>query len=417
MAAYKPQLPTPTAQWVQADEPKSGGLTHIADIPAGASAAKRVPVIVLLHGWNGNERQMWSHRSAFPRNVAVVSPRGPVGGDGGDSQFGWFTGNAGTARSKLASFIQALPNLYPVDGNRVILVGFSQGAVVANDYALTPNTHVAGVASLSGKLGGQKTGSATKVPVLITHGHSDPEIAPKNADRTKEAYDKAGATVTVFKFGGGHYLNKAGRSKLGEWLRNVLKETKSMSDELLLDAEMTLLEAELTLASVKANSYHDPKTGKFAPKAGGKKYGMNAAGGGGATSTPARGKKQSGGGAVNMTPQQAVEKFGDKSLKRPWSSDPLEGGAYQGKNSAWVGVSMKGEQPKVTWQGKTLEQHKQRGTFDKAADHFKKAYSSVIAVAKGTRSTPDGDQPRGAAYGASVHAKILEAELKKHNLL
>ncbi|MCG3207320.1 MAG: hypothetical protein FOGNACKC_00920 [Anaerolineae bacterium] len=53
-----------------------------------------------------------------------------------------------------------------------------------------------------------------------------------------------------------------------------------MSDQLLL-------EAELALASVKANPYHDPKDGKFAPKAGGKKYGMNAAGGGGTNSTDA----------------------------------------------------------------------------------------------------------------------------------
>ncbi|MCG3207322.1 MAG: hypothetical protein FOGNACKC_00922 [Anaerolineae bacterium] len=40
-----------------------------------------------------------------------------------------------------------------------------------------------------------------------------------------------------------------------------------MSDQLLLDAELAILEAEITLASVKANPYHDPKDGKFSASA------------------------------------------------------------------------------------------------------------------------------------------------------
>ncbi|MCG3207325.1 MAG: hypothetical protein FOGNACKC_00925 [Anaerolineae bacterium] len=46
-----------------------------------------------------------------------------------------------------------------------------------------------------------------------------------------------------------------------------------MSDQLMLEAELSLMEAELTLASVKANPYHDPKDGKFSTRAGGAAYG------------------------------------------------------------------------------------------------------------------------------------------------
>lgn len=263
MAEYNPTLPKQRdgVVWSGPDDEatKKTGLIHFAYIPSNAGPNRRVSVLVMLHGFGGNERQMWEYVSGLPQNLAIITPRAPNTAKGdGSGQFSW-----GTNQAPLVKFIQALPELYPVDPLKVYIAGFSEGAALGSKYALS-HSHIAGLAMFSGRLGMQPA-DKVKFPVFIAHGRGDDQIPLEEAHKAREALTKAGAKVQAKDYGGRHYTTDQAKADFVSWMRSIhTSETKAA----LLD-EWFRLETLKAIITSPSGTYHDPATGKFTSRPAG----------------------------------------------------------------------------------------------------------------------------------------------------
>lgn len=113
----------------------------------------------------------------------------------------------------------------PLD--RVVLAGFSQGAMTAMDLALAVEGTVAGVAMLSGtpivieewakELGERPKG----LPVFVSHGQNDPVLPFVASTWLKDLLTNNGAVVDYHPHSGGHDLGNGTLPKLVEFLSRL----------------------------------------------------------------------------------------------------------------------------------------------------------------------------------------------------
>jgi len=110
-------------------------------------------------------------------------------------------------------------------GRRVVLVGFSQGGMLAMDYVLHGGRRPAALVLLSSTriaLADWQPRAAVLVelPILVAHGRADAELAFSAGEQLRDFAIAAGAQVTWLPFEGGHEL------PLVVWraLRKLLRE-------------------------------------------------------------------------------------------------------------------------------------------------------------------------------------------------
>lgn len=184
-------------------------------IPDGAG---KHPIMLLLHGWTGNENAMWVFSSRLPKDHMLIAPRGifptPLGG------FGWheFKAKAWPWVDDLRPAVDALIALLTVenfpsgDPEKMSLVGFSQGAALAYTFALLHPDRVAAVAGLSGFLPDGvmniiRERPLQDKPVFVTHGTQDELVPVDRARRSVDLLQEAGAQVTYCEDDVGHKLS------------------------------------------------------------------------------------------------------------------------------------------------------------------------------------------------------------------
>jgi phospholipase/carboxylesterase len=115
------------------------------------------------------------------------------------------------ARAQVDALLDALQRDLDVPGDKLILGGFSQGAMLACDVALHSSRPLAGLAMFSTTLlcldVWQKLIPARKtLPILQTHGELDPLLTIDFAVELRELFRAAGANVDWVQFRGGHEL-------------------------------------------------------------------------------------------------------------------------------------------------------------------------------------------------------------------
>ena len=236
-----PMQPMPTGTgsvtWVGPEDPAyaASGLIHNVRLPEAAGPSRPAPAVVMVHGWGGDESVMWIFKQAAPAGVALITPRAPL--DLGEEGYAWFRHNGPKTRPEPASltagiahlhrFLTSLPELYPIDPARLVLIGFSQGAMVSNGLVLTHPNRVIGMASLAGSFpevpeAMPEADLLAGFPVFIAHGTRD-EIVPLSAARqTREAYTWLGAEITYGEYAVGHKMNVQAIKDLKAWLAKVI---------------------------------------------------------------------------------------------------------------------------------------------------------------------------------------------------
>jgi len=129
------------------------------------------------------------------------------------------------ARAQLEAWIAGEAGADPA--TPVLLVGYSQGAMLACEYALREPRRLAGIVLLSGTIVGEddwtpRLPRLAGLPVLMTHGASDPVLLHATAVRLRDALSGAGARVTWLEYEGGHELADVAVAATGDWLVSVL---------------------------------------------------------------------------------------------------------------------------------------------------------------------------------------------------
>lgn len=105
----------------------------------------------------------------------------------------------------------AAANIAP---ERVVLLGFSQGASVALEFAARNARRYGGLIALSGALLGPEgtprdyEGSFAGTPLFLGHGDSDPNLPKRRVDETAAVFERLGAVVTKKMYPGlGHAIH------------------------------------------------------------------------------------------------------------------------------------------------------------------------------------------------------------------
>lgn len=211
-------------------------LPHWVRLPGEASLARPAPVVVMIHGWGGDENAMWVFKQAIPPGVAIITPRAPLPLTDEDG-YSWYWRDETNLQpkpdslwagvSRLRCFLADLSHQYPLDPARLFLVGFSQGAAMANTLAITRPGLTAGVASLSGFMPNliaetPVNGSLAGFPVFIAHGVRDEVIPLTFARQAQSLYTRLGAVVTYNEYSTGHKMTTQGITELKQWLQSVV---------------------------------------------------------------------------------------------------------------------------------------------------------------------------------------------------
>lgn len=192
-------------------------------IPAQAAGA---PTLLLLHGTGGNEHDLIDlGRKLYPQ-AALLSPRGQVLENGMPRFFrrlaeGVFDLDDLRQRTHdLAAFVAAASAAYGFDPQRVIAVGYSNGANIAASLLLLHPQVLAGAVLFHAMvpLVPDQQPDLSGVPVFMGAGRTDAMIAPQQTERLAQMLEQAGADVEMHWQPGGHTLNQAEVRAATEWL-------------------------------------------------------------------------------------------------------------------------------------------------------------------------------------------------------
>lgn len=218
-----------------------GGLSTIQfDGPQGAAT------IVLFHGYGADAADLapLAFELDLPTPARWAFPDAPLPLEGGVGR-AWFsidvsaieraqrTGQsvdlsgpepAGLAQARVAAgrFLQELG----VPWSRLILGGFSQGAMLAVDLALRAPENPRGLIILSGNLlcadSWRKLAAARKgLPFFQSHGRSDPILGYAGARKLEVLLTEAGLEGSLLNFDGGHAIAPIVLERMREFLSRL----------------------------------------------------------------------------------------------------------------------------------------------------------------------------------------------------
>lgn len=184
------------------------------------------PTLLLLHGTGGDENDLVPLGQMLLPGAALLSPRGQVLENGMPRFFrriavGVLDEEDLKARTaELAEFIDAAAESYGFDRDRVIAVGFSNGANIAGSLLLMRPGSLAGAVLLRPMIPfePEEMPDLTGTPVFIAAGRQDTLTTPENSDRLQRLLQDAGAGVTMNWSPGGHQLDQGDLQATKTWL-------------------------------------------------------------------------------------------------------------------------------------------------------------------------------------------------------
>ena len=194
-------------------------------VPAGAPDA---PSLLLLHGTGGDESDLLPVGRMLDERAALLSPRGKVLEQGMPRFFrrlaeGVFDQEDLVNRThELAEFVERATSEYGLDPERLIAVGFSNGANIAASLLLLHPESLAGAVLLRAMTPFEPEASPELpgTPVYLAAGRSDPIVPPENTKRLAELLREAGAEVTLDWQPGGHGIGPQEIRAARDWLAN-----------------------------------------------------------------------------------------------------------------------------------------------------------------------------------------------------
>jgi phospholipase/carboxylesterase len=198
--------------------------------------AQARPLLVALHGYGANKRQMMREaRALVPDNFAVASlqgfhqhirdpkePGGPL-----RFGFGWVTSfqpedSINVHHRALLDLIAALTSEGVADAARVFLLGFSQSCALNYRFAFTHPEILRGVVGICGGLPGDWETSPlyqeTAASVLHLSGAHDEFYTPERVQDYLPRLRRRASDVSFKSYPAGHELTPAMREDARAWL-------------------------------------------------------------------------------------------------------------------------------------------------------------------------------------------------------
>jgi phospholipase/carboxylesterase len=208
-------------------------LLHTVHVPAGRGP---FPTILALHGWGASAHDLIGIAPHVQGGeVLFLCPQGPLALEVGPGQrgYGWFPLSGGGevdpaaivgARGLLEGFVEDALARYPIDPDCLVILGFSQGGVMAYDLALGRPDRFAALVALSSWLPDvivealPESPDRAKLSTLLIHGTRDPMIAIDNAHEARAKLEALGIRAAWGEYDMGHEIKQDALRDLLGWL-------------------------------------------------------------------------------------------------------------------------------------------------------------------------------------------------------
>jgi len=203
-------------------------------------SGKAKQMVIFLHGYGANGDDLLNIGEEWGDELpdaVFLAPHAPDKCEGGGFGYQWFSireidGKA-FERDKLIEHVAPVLNGYideqlqkwDIPENKLVVVGFSQGAMMAMYTMPRRKTPCAGVIGYSGILldaAGLSKPGVMKVPVLAIHGDADSIVPPKYLAAVQDGFAAAGFDVeTVMRPGLAHGIDQFGLVRGIEFIKEV----------------------------------------------------------------------------------------------------------------------------------------------------------------------------------------------------
>ena len=208
-------------------------IDHLVKYPFSYSSndtQKRYPLILALHGHGSNERDLIGLSSHLPENLLWISGRGPH--TYAKDAYDWYEvtqmGSPDPTKIAIAlktinTFIDELIDKYPIDTDKIFLLGFSQGSMISMSYLMASPKKIAGIIAQSGyippNIGTEIDNLGIKgKSIIITHGLEDPNMPISWGRKNRDTFLEFGADVTYKEFHMGHSISMESLIEINKWL-------------------------------------------------------------------------------------------------------------------------------------------------------------------------------------------------------
>jgi phospholipase/carboxylesterase len=167
-------------------------------------------LVILLHGYGSNGADMISLAPRWQRalpDALFIAPNAPERCPGVPGGYQWWgLGSfdpvslaAGVSRAApvLNGFIDRQLARHGLSNGDVMLVGFSQGTMIALQAGLRREPPVAGIIGYSGMLAAPVPPSGGRPPILLIHGDQDSTVPIAALQQARVALERAGVKVSA----------------------------------------------------------------------------------------------------------------------------------------------------------------------------------------------------------------------------
>ncbi|MFB6113203.1 MAG: alpha/beta hydrolase [Halodesulfurarchaeum sp.] len=207
-------------------------LEHTGDPLHEAEAA-----VVLVHGRGATAKSILEMAAQFDRNrTAYLAPQAARNTWYPNSFLAPIEANEPGRSSGLEAVGNAIGEATAegIPTDRVVLVGFSQGACLASEYVSRNPRQYGGLAALSGGLIGENIdpanyqGDLADTPVFLGCSDVDPHIPEQRVHETATVFDRLNASVRTRIYEGmGHTVNQDEIATVSSMIDDVLETTDS----------------------------------------------------------------------------------------------------------------------------------------------------------------------------------------------
>ena len=214
-------------------------LPHLVQIPASLQRLKAdilYPTVLALHGRGSNEQDLLGLAPHLPGGLLWISPRAPL--TLGPNSYEWYrvkiigrpdTEQVTSAVEAIDHFIDEILTVYPIDPQKLFLLGFSQGSLLSMCYALTHPTRVAGVIAQSGYIPSHVNMEINETeiknkPFILTHGEQDTMIPIEWGRASRDRLQTLGVDLTYNEFQMGHSVSMDSLEVISRWLEDQLRK-------------------------------------------------------------------------------------------------------------------------------------------------------------------------------------------------
>lgn len=195
------------------------------------------PLLLMVHGFGSNEEDLFSFCRALPKELTVISIRGPI--EIQSMGYAWYdisidnlgnktydTNKAIESRDQIVKCIKKCTETYNTDPDNVTLLGFSQGSILINAVALTYPKMVKNIISLSGGIDPNiiklSKSSLNKLFFYLSHGTQDMVLPFEQAKKSLEFLIKNNIKFNFESFPVGHGVCPENFKSMLLWFNNRL---------------------------------------------------------------------------------------------------------------------------------------------------------------------------------------------------